>query len=45
VSPALAAGLPYERSHLALVLFAMAAQLAALPVFVIARRHERHVST
>ena len=33
-----AAGLLYEKSHIALVLFAMMAQLAALPIFVIARR-------
>jgi MFS family permease len=36
-----ATGLLYEQSRVALVLFAVAAQLAALPVFVIARRQER----
>lgn len=32
------AGLLYEQSHMALVLFAIIVQLAALPSFVIARR-------
>ena len=36
-----ATGLLYEQSRLALVAFAIAAQLASLPVFVIARRLER----
>src|SRR5215469_2345465 len=37
-----AAGLLYERSRLALVVFAVAVQLASLPIFVIAHRQVRH---
>jgi MFS family permease len=36
-----ATGLLYERSRIALVLFAVAVQLASLPLFAIAHRHER----
>jgi MFS family permease len=36
-----ATGLLYEQSRLALIMFAVALQLASLPVFVIARRQER----
>ena len=36
----LAAGLLYEQSHIALVAFAIAAQLVSLPLFVVARRQE-----
>jgi MFS family permease len=35
-----AAGLLYERSRLALALFAVAAQLASLPIFIAAERHK-----
>ncbi|MGY4484129.1 hypothetical protein ACVWWR_003320 [Bradyrhizobium sp. LM3.2] len=34
-------GLLYERSILALVIFAIAAQLASLPMFVLASRLQR----
>lgn len=34
-------GLLYERSHIAVVGFAMAAQLISLPLFVLAHRHRR----
>jgi predicted MFS family arabinose efflux permease len=36
----IATGLLYEQSRIALIVFAMVAQLASLPVFAIARRHE-----
>ena len=36
----IATGLLYDRSRLALVIFAVAAQLASLPLFVIARRRQ-----
>jgi MFS family permease len=36
----IATGLLYDRSHLALAIFAMVAQLASLPLFVLARRRQ-----
>ncbi len=36
-----AVGLLYQRSHVALVAFAVAAQLLSLPLFVIGHRHQR----
>lgn len=35
----IASGLLYEQSHLALVMFAVLAQLASVPFFVVAHRH------
>jgi len=39
----IATGLLYERSHLALVVFAVLVQLASLPVFVLAERAKRKI--
>lgn len=36
-----ATGLLYDQSHLALVVFVVAAQLGSLPLFLIARRQEQ----